>query len=236
MLDILNIICLSIGSLIALFLLTKLIGYRQMSEMSMFDYITGITIGSMAAEMATSLEKNFLHPLIAMTAFSLITVILSLLNTKSIRARRILSGKPLILLNHDELYLDNLKKAKIDITEFLVQCRINGYFDISKIETAILEENGKVSYLPKSKSRPITPDDLNLNPSQDFMVANIIIDGKILPKNLHHTGKDKIWLHHQLKGQGVTKIEDVLLATCDRNNRLTVFLKNKDIKTKDILA
>lgn len=236
MTGILYVICLSFGSIIALFLLTKLIGYRQMSEMSMFDYITGITIGSIAAEMATSLESNYLYPLIAMVVYTLATILLSTITSKSIKARRILAGKPLLLLDHDELYLKNLKKAKIDIAEFLVQCRVGGYFDISKIETAILEENGKVSFLPKAKSRPVTPDDLNLNPSQDFMVANVIIDGKILPKNLRHTGKDKIWLHHQLKGQGVTTIEEVFLATCDRNNKLTVFLKDVEQKNNDILA
>ncbi len=128
--EIIYVIALSLGSIIAIFVLTKLMGYRQMSQMSMFDYINGITIGSIAAEMATSLEENFMQPLIAMIVYALSAILLSWISSKSIRARRVIEGKPLVLLNHGELYGENLKKAKIDVSEFLVQCRVNGYFDV----------------------------------------------------------------------------------------------------------
>ena len=79
------------------------------------------------------------------------------------------------------------------------------------------------------------PADINLTPSQDFMVANVIIDGKLMQKNLQHTGKDEKWLHKQIKVQGADKIEDILLATCDMNNKLTVYLKDNSKHTKDVL-
>ena len=138
-------------------------------------------------------------------------------------------------MNHGELYRENLKKAKIDVSEFLVQCRVNGYFDVSKLETAILEGNGKISFLPKVSDRPATPSDLNLSPQQDYMVANVILDGKIMEENLKHTGNDEKWLKSQIKGQGADKISDVLLATCDSSNQVTVFLKNSRKKPKDVL-
>ena len=224
--EILYIIVLSLGSIIAIFVLTKLMGYRQMSQMSMFDYITGITIGSIAAEMATSLEENFMQPLVAMIVYALVTMFLSFLSTKSIKARKILEGRPIVIMNSGELYLKNLKKAKIDINELLMQCRVNGYFDLSKIETVILEGNGKLSILPKVTDRPATPADFALTPAQDYMVANVIIDGKLMKENLRHAGKDETWLLAHMKGQGASRVEDVVLATCSMDGQLTVFLKD----------
>lgn len=234
--EILKITLLSIGSIIIIFALTKMMGNRQLSQMSMFDYIIGITIGSIAAEMATSLEDNFTQPLVAMVVYALFDICLSIIGSRFIKARRIIEGKPLILLNNGELYKKNLKKAKIDVTEFLMQCRVNGYFDVSKIETAILEENGKISFLPKVSERPVKPVDMQLNPEQEYMVANVILDGKIMEKNLKHTGKDEKWLTQQIKGQGADHVEDVLLATCDRNDQVTVFMKTNKSYTKDIFV
>lgn len=233
--EVFYIVALSLGSIIVIFILTKLMGYRQMSQMSMFDYINGITIGSIAAEMATSLEENFTQPLMAMIVYAFAALLLSWLGTKSIKARRFIEGKPLVLLSNGELYRDNLKRAKIDVTEFLVQCRVNGYFDVSKLETAILEGNGKISFLPKVSDRPVTPSDMNLSPEQDYMVANVILDGKIMQENLRHTGNDEKWLNNQIKGKGADQIEDVLLATCDSSNQVTVFLKSNRKKEKDVL-
>lgn len=229
------IIVLSLSSIITIFILTKLMGYRQMSQMSMFDYINGITIGSIAAEMATSLEEHFIQPFTAMIVYALSALLLSWIGTKSMKARRIIEGTPLVLMSNGEIYRKNLKKAKLDVPEFLVQCRVNGYFDVSKLEVAILEGNGKISFLPKVSDRPVTPSDLNLSPKQDYMVANVILDGNLMEKNLRHTGKDEKWLRNQIKGQGADRMEDVLLATCDSSNQVTVFLKNNQKQEKDVL-
>lgn len=97
MTEVLYIIALSLGSIIAIFILTKLMGYREMSQMSMFDYIIGITIGSIAAEMATSLENNFVQPLTAMIVYALTALLLSWLSMKSVKARKVIEGTPLVL-------------------------------------------------------------------------------------------------------------------------------------------
>ena len=206
-----------------------------MSELSMFDYINGITIGSIAAEFATSLEEDYTAPLIAMIVYACVTIILSFLSDKSIIARRFIVGAPLVLLNNGTLYKKNLKKAKIDINELLQQCRIEGYFDISQVQTAILESNGKISILPQAANRPVTPDDMKLQPKDDALVSNLVIDGHIMFKNLSHSGKDEKWLRHQLQGQGVSNESEVLLATCDIHNKVTVFKKTINEVPKDIL-
>ena len=127
--DIIYIIFLSLASIVEIFILCKLMGYRQLSQMSMFDYINGITIGNIAAEMATSIEDDFVHPMSAMVVYALAAIFLSWISSKSIRARHFLSGKPMILLDNGRLFEKNFKKSKIDLNEFLTQCRVNGFLN-----------------------------------------------------------------------------------------------------------
>ena len=229
--DIIKIISLSIGSIVILFILTKLIGNREISQLTMFDYIVGITIGSIAAEMSTSLENNFMEPIVAMLVYGLITVLISYLTCKSLKLRRFFTGRTKILFNNGKLYRNNFKSAKIDLNEFLMECRLNGYFNLSDIQTAILEPNGKISFLPKVLKRPATPEDLNLSPEQDYMVINVILDGIILKENLERTGNNLSWLENTLKKQGINDIKKVFLATCDSKNNLSTYIKlDKKIK------
>lgn len=223
----------SIGSIFFLFILTKLMGSREMSGLSMLDYINSITIGSIAGEMATSPDKCFFESLVALFIYALSSILLSFVTSKSIKCRRVLTGRSLILLDNGKIYNNNLKKSKMDINEFLVQCRTNGYFNLEDIETAILEPNGKVSFLPSNKSKPITPSDLNLNLAQNRPIYNVIIDGKVLEDNLKSTGNNLEWLETALIKQNITNFSDVFLATCDENNNLNIYTKNNIINTND---
>lgn len=224
--DILNVILLSLFSLIALFILTKLMGYRQMSEMSMFDYINGITIGSIAAEMATELEQPW-KPLTAMLLYGAITVLLSIAANKFPKTRKYFYGPAVILMDHGKLDRKNLKKAKLDLSEFIVMCRQQGYFDLTNIQTAIFEYNGKLTILPVSTQRPVTPGDMNLAPEQELLFTELIMDGQILGQNLKHMGLDLTWLDKQLKQRGIHSAKDVFLALCDRNLKLVIYQNEK---------
>lgn len=232
LLEILHILLVSTGSVIVLFVLTKIIGNRQMSQLSMFDYINGITIGSIAAEMATSLEDDFLKPLTAMIVYTALAVLISFLNEKSLRLRRLLAGTSLILLDNGKLYRKNFKSARLDMNEFLVQCRNAGYFNLSDIQTAVLEPNGRISFLPASEKRPATPEDLNLSPQQEYVVSNVVMDGKILHRNLKSTGNNEEWLRTQLSNQKIP-LREVFLAVCDHDNNLTVYRRREKATTKD---
>lgn len=227
--ELLKIVFLSLGALLTLFISTKIMGNREISQLNMFDYVIGITIGSIAAEMATSLESNFMQPLVAIIVCAVVDVILSVSACKSLKLRRIITGKSYILLDNGELYRKNFSKAKLDLNEFLVQCRSNGFFSLSDIQTAILEPNGKVSFLPNSQTRPATPSDLNISTEQSRISVNVILDGIILKENLYYTGNDEIWLQKQLVSQGFKNESEIFLATCDSNNNLSVY-KVKNIK------
>lgn len=215
----------SIGSIIALFVLMKILGNRQMSQLSMFDYINGITIGSIAAEMATSLEGDFFKPLIAMVIYATLIYILSFVSAKSLIARKIIGGKSYILFQNGKLTEKNFKKAKLDINEFLTQCRINGYYNLADLYSATLETNGHISFLPLSNKRPVNPEDLNLSPVQEKSVFNVIIDGQIIEENLKASGNNKVWLDNNLKKQNKNNISNIFLATCDMYNNLSIYTK-----------
>ena len=224
--DFLKISILSLTSLIVLFILTKLMGNKEMSQLSMFDYIIGITIGSIAAEMSTALEDEFWQPLLAMFIYAMVSIIISFVSSKSLKFRRIVTGTTLILLDNGKLYYKNFKKAKLDLDEFLMLCRVGGYFNLSDIQTALLESNGKISFLPKAEKRPTITSDFYLKPVQDRITVNVILDQKILYENLEYTGNDYVWLQNQLTKQGIKDIKDVFLATCDSENKLSVYTKD----------
>lgn len=224
--EVIKIIGLSIGSMIVLFILTKIMGQREMSQLSVFDYIIAITIGSIAAEMSTSLENNFIQPLVAMIVYALVDLTISFLNTKFVKLRPVLSGRTLILYDNGTLFKENFKKAKIDLNEFLVQCRTNGFFNLSDIKTALLEENGKISFLPYADRRPANPSDFNIKPNEDNVVTNLVLDGKVMDNNLKEMGFDKLWLMEMLQKQGVTKTDNIFLATYDGDGNLAVYLTN----------
>lgn len=216
----------SVGSFATLFLIAKLIGHKQIAQLDFFDYITGITIGSIAAEMATELEDPW-KPLTAMVIYGGISLLLSVISNKSSRARRYLIGTPVILMDHGKLYRENLKKARLDLNEFLVMCRQQGYFDLTSIETAVFEYNGKLTILPVSDQRPATPNDMSLSPKQELLFTELILDGRILEGNLKRMGLDLVWLEKQLKQQHIDSAKDVFLAVCDRNLKFVIYENQK---------
>lgn len=209
-------------SIVVIFLLAKLMGTKQVSQMTMFDYVVGITIGSVAAELATELEEP-VKPLTALILYGLVAVLISILTSKSIRARSMVTGKPLVLLENGVIYRKNLQKARLDLNEFLTYCRIGGWFDLNQLQAAVLEHNGIVSFLPKETDRPATPTDLNLNPKQSQVQIPFVMDGVLLEENIRQAGKEESWVHRSLLREGYKDEKEVLLALWDGGEKLTVF-------------
>lgn len=220
--EIIKVILTSVLSAAALFFIAKIMGHKQMSQLDFFDYITGITIGSIAAELATELEKPW-KPLIAMVVYTTVAVILTAVTNKFLRARKFINGTPTIIMNNDKIYRKNMKKAKIDLSEFMVMCRQEGYFNISDIQTAVFEYNGKLTILPKSTKRPVTPKDMNIIPPEEFINTEVIIDGRIMDENLKRMGLNTVWLEQKIKEQGYKNAKEVFLGLCDNKNNLTLY-------------
>ena len=212
----------SLLSAVSIFIIAKFIGHKQMAQLDFFDYITGITVGSIAAELATELEKP-LKPLVAMLIYGVVTVLLSFVTRKLPKMRKFINGTPTIIMDNGKLYRKNLKKAKLDLSEFMMMCRQEGYFNLEDIQTAVFEYNGRLTVLPASTKRPLNPEDMKLDPKQEEIFTEVIMDGKILEENLRRMGLCAKWLHTQLKEQGYKNEKQIILGVCDRNNHLTLF-------------
>lgn len=219
-------------SIVVLFIATKLMGNRQMSQLNMFDYVCGITIGSIAAEMATA-QEDMLKPLLAILIYAAVTVLISLATSKSLRARRALSGKSLLLFSRGKFYRANLKKAHIDLSEFLMQCRVNGFFDLNDLQAVLLEANGKLSFMPKAEARPIQPQDMQLTLQEENLSVSLILDGFILHDNLKAMGFNETWLEKQLNAQSYADASSIALAAYD-GTTLSIFPREEKPATRDI--
>ena len=225
----------AISSLVTLFLVTKMLGKKQVSQLSLFDYVIGISIGNFAAEMTINLESNEINGIWAVVLFGLFAYIISILTMKSIWLRRFFMGTPTILIQNGKILESNLKKVKFDINDMLEEIRIAGYFDLSQVEYAIMEANGTLSILPKSECKPLTPKDMKIKVDSEGLCSNVVIDGKIMINNLEHINKDEKWLNNQLKVKGYDDTSKILLATVDINERLVIYERNIDIKPKNVL-
>ena len=224
----------SIISLVTLFLVTKMIGKKQVSQLSLFDYVIGISIGNFAAEMSINLETNEFTGTLAVVIFGLVAYLVSWLSMKSIFLRRFFFGSPSVIIQDGKILDNEMRKCRIDLNDLLEQARIAGYFDISQIAFAVMEVNGSMSFLPKGIYEKPTVGDMNISVKKQGMLANVILDGKIMTHNLENINKDEKWLIKEIKKQGYKNIEEILLATVDVNNEVTIFKKNSDIKTRNI--
>lgn len=220
--DFIKVILTSLLSAVSLFVIAKITGHKQIAQLDFFDYITGITIGSIAAELATELESPW-KPLIAMVIYGAVALSLTILAHKFPKTRKYVNGTPTIILNNGTLYRENMKKAKLELSEFMVLCRQEGYFNLNDIQTAIFEYNGRITILPKSEKKPLTPEDINITTEKAGICTEIIMDGRIMHENLKRLDLDLTWLDKELKKQKYNSPKEIYLGVCDKNNKLLLF-------------
>lgn len=220
--ELIKIALLALFSYVYLFLIAKIMGHRQIAQLDAFDYITGITVGSIAADLAVELESP-MKMVVALAVYGVMTFLTNMVTIRFPRSRKIVEGTPTILYHNGKLYKKNLKKAKLDLSEFQALCRQQGYFDLGQIYTAVFEHNGSLSILPAERERPATPKDLNLDPRQTTFFTEVIMDGRVLTENLHRMGKEEKWLEKQLAAQGFKAPKEVFLGLCDQNDKLTCY-------------
>ena len=224
--DFLNICFRTILVLIILFFITKMMGKKQISELNFFDYIVGITIGSIAADISLDIEKDMIAGIAALFIYGFISYIISFVSIKSILARRFFIGVPTVLVEKGKIIESGLKKAKIDVNDLLMEARENGYFNLDEIDYALMEVNGNISFLPKEKEKPVTKRDMKIKCSNEGLTVNAIIDSKYMVNNMKAINKDKEWLDHELKVNGYDNYDNILLATIDNNYKVTIYEKN----------
>lgn len=213
--QILYILLSSSIAFVILFIIAKLLGKKQIAELDFIDYVTGISIGSIAADMACNCEYPFYLYIIAMAVFFIFDFFITLFARKQNWLKRFLRGTPIVIIYKGEINFHALKKSKIDIYDLLVLARSKGYFDLSEIEYAILETNGELSILAKDASRDLKKQDFpSIPPTIPTLTYYMIMDKQISTFALKETGKSKKWVMSQLRTQNI-KLKEVMLATYD---------------------
>jgi uncharacterized membrane protein YcaP (DUF421 family) len=225
-----QIVVRSVAAVAVLFLMTRLLGKKQLSQLNFFHYIAGITIGNIAGFISLEIENHFMLGVSAILVWTLIPVGMEWLQLKSKRVRKWFDGEATVLIKDGKVLEDNLKKATFTSEELLEELRQKNAFRLADVEFAILETDGEVSVLLTKENQPITPKSLGLKVPNEQEPQTVIMDGEILDEPLSTAGFSRGWLTTELEKIGVTR-ENVYLAQVDSYGGLTVDLYDDLLKT-----
>ncbi|RFU66484.1 DUF421 domain-containing protein [Bacillus sp. V59.32b] len=217
----LHIVMRSVIFLVALFLITKWLGKKQISQLSFFEYVTGITIGSIASEVVMGLEKSIVNGILGIVTFAAAPFIVGFISLKSKPFRDFVEGKGSVFIKDGKIMEDNLKKERYTTDELLELLRRKDVYQFSDVEFAVLEPNGDLSVMLKKENQPLTAKDLDLRIASVKEPQTVIMDGKIMDEPLSTIGRSRKWLLTEVGKMGVT-LENVFLGQVNSYGELTI--------------
>lgn len=214
--DIVKILVFSAVAALYLFIISKIIGKKLIAQLDVIDYMLGIAVSSIAAEMATDLSDTpIYHYLIAMTFFFIVNLIIVFLERKGTRLKKFFKGKPLMLIYEGKINYKDLKKSKIDVDDLIAKSREKGYFNLNDIEYAIFENSGQLSVMPKGGQRPPVIADFDIRPTGAKLPYYLINDSQISYSGLRTLNRDKNWLFNRAGVQSEDDLKNIILASYD---------------------
>ena len=219
--DWLEVALRTLSAVVVLFLLTKILGKRQISQLSLFEYITGITIGSIAAYVSLELRESWLLGIIALLVWSGVSLLMEFMTLKSKLVRDWIEGKGTVLIKDGKVMDENLKKSRLTVDELLEQLRKKDVFLLADVEFAVIESSGELNVLLKRENQPITPKHLGIKVAPEPEPATVIMDGNVMDESLATRGLNRHWLHTELEKIGVTA-DNVFIAQVDGFGQLYV--------------
>lgn len=208
----------------SLIILARLIGKKLLSQMTFFDFVVGITIGTISGAYVTSAIKG-LWVLLSPVLLTLFSITTGFVMVKSLTLRKLFEGEPVIVIHNGKILEKNMFKLRYHLDDLEMQLRDKGVFDFGQVEFAVLEPHGQLSVLKKTQYQPITPKDLNLSTSYQGMAAEIIKDGDLLEQNLTQNNLSKEWLLEKLRQRNITDLSQVAYASLNTDGTLYVDLK-----------
>jgi uncharacterized membrane protein YcaP (DUF421 family) len=217
------------GAIFALFLLTRIMGKKQISQLTFFEYVLGITIGDLAGFISTDVEANYMHGIVALSTWFLIPFLAELLTIKSRKMRTLFEGRERVLIKDGKILEDNLKKERFSADELLEQLRTKGVFKVADVEFATLEATGTLSVLLKQENQPLTPKHMHMLMQRERQPVVVIMDGKILDEGLSASGFTREWLQSELDKLGLT-LQNVFLGQVDAFGQLYVDVYNDSLE------
>jgi len=214
----------SIVSFLVLLFLARIMGKKQLSQLTFFDYVVGITIGSIASTMSVDQNIKISNGLVSLIIWGILPIILSLIGLKSRKFLQLTDGKPSIIIKDGEVLEDTMKKNQMAIDELMMLLREKDVFKIDDVQMAVFEANGQLSVMKKPDMEPITPNFLGIKLKHENAPTLLIMDGHILYENLARLGYSKKWLMHEITQQGASTEKDVFIAQVDGNKKVYVDL------------
>ncbi|PIH60330.1 DUF421 domain-containing protein [Paenibacillus sp. LK1] len=221
----------SIIAFLTLIIYTRVLGKQQMGNLTYFDYINGITIGSIAGTFATDLSSKAWIHFVALTIFTIITIIFQYITLKNRTISKLMDSDPTLIIQNGKILEQNLSKMRVKFDELTMMLRQKDVFDITTLDYAILEPDGSLSVVLKPENQPVTAKDMHMHPPKNKLMTEIIIDGLLIKQNLEERNKDTNWLIEQLKKQKVT-IQDIAFAAILPNDKLYIDLFKDKITEK----
>ena len=207
------VVARSIIAFLTLLVFARLLGKQLVSQLTFFDYVLGITIGSIAASLSVDLESRAWPHWVGLAVWTVAVLAIQVASTKSKVAAKIFMGEPVVVISKGKLLEEAMGRMRYTASDLLEQLRNQGVFDISTVDFAVLESDGQLSVLLKPEHRPATVQDLALQPENSGMSAQLIFAGQYIPENLQAAGVDDAWLTRQLQQQGINNAAEVFLAS-----------------------
>ncbi|KOP66927.1 hypothetical protein AMS62_18040 [Bacillus sp. FJAT-18019] len=226
----LEIVLRTLCAVVVLFFMTKVLGKRQVSQLSFFEYLTGITIGSLVAYISLDLEANWYLGLIALGVWVACSLLIEFWQLKSKKARDFIDFKATVLIKDGKIMEENLKKERLSSDELMEQLRKKSVFQLADVEFAIMESSGEINILQTRESLPLTPKDLGIQVASEKIGQVVVMDGQVMDEPLRVMGLNQGWLVEELDKQGA-KLQDVYLAQVDTYGQLTIDLYDDQIQT-----
>lgn len=215
-------------SFIVLFLLTRIMGRKEISQMTFFNFVSAIAIGSITANLAVNSNLSIRNGVISLVLWTVFTLCMAFIDIKSKKARKFITGQPVIVIKEGRVMEDSLRSIQLDIDSLRALLRQQNIFTLTDVQFAIFETSGKLSVMKYESNQPATRTDLNIIPKENIypLATEVISDGKIITNNLQKLGKNKDWLNQQLRTKGIQNIDQVFYAEVLPNAEL--YIDKKD--------
>lgn len=211
-----------------LLILTRMMGRKMVAQVTFFDFVVAIIIGSVVANISVNQDMPVVSGFTVLVVLSALTVCIQFLLMKSLLLRKLIDFGSIIVIENGKIISENLKTTRLRLDNMLMLLREKDAFSISDVEYAVLETDGKLSVLKKSQKQPVTPSDLNIPTMYTGLTKDLIMDGKVMEENLKGANLDKGWLLQKIQAQNYHSIEDVFYAGLDTSGNLYISSRNRD--------